>query len=234
MSHRGCTLALVAAALGFAIAAPAAPEPSVSATDEGRTFLYRARPGDTPTKIAEMFGVPQAGLPSLLAENDIRDPTRVVAGVVYRVPNVAARALAERLSAVERENAALAAAAAEAESRARTLARESEALRGATSAAEARAARAARLVTFWPLVELGIVLLGVLAACALHFAHTAFRAQRRAERYARALAQELDDKRKAALTERQQSGRRIVELEGRVRDLEAQLGPRVVVGGRGQ
>src|SRR5262245_8949584 len=99
MSHRGCTLALVAVAVGFALAARAAPEPSAGGTNDGRSFLYRARPGDTPGRIAEMFGVPPADLPASL-----------VAGAAYRVPNVAARALADRLNAVEREKAALATA----------------------------------------------------------------------------------------------------------------------------
>jgi hypothetical protein len=228
MAHRGCTLALVAAALGFAIVAGAASEPAAGITDDGRTFLYRARPGDSPGRIAEMFGVPPAALPA-----NLRDPSRIVAGEVYRVPNVAARALAERADAVARENAALQAAAGAAENRALTLAREAEELRATRDAAEARAAQTAHLVTVRPFVELVVVLLGVIAACALHFAYTAFGEQRRAQHYARTLAQELDDKRRAALTERQQAGRRILELESRVRDLETQLGPRVVVGGRG-
>jgi len=232
MSHRACARALVAAALGVAVSAAA--EPSAGTTDEGRTFLYRARPGDTAGRIAETFGIPQAAIPAWLAENGIRDPGRVGAGVVYRVPNVAARALAERLNGIARENATLAAAVEAAEVRARALEREAEALRRAASAAEARAARAARLVELWPRVQSVLVVLGVLAACALHFAYGAFRARQRAERHAQALGRELEARRQAALAERQQSGRRIVDLETRIRDLEARLGPRVVVGGRGQ
>jgi hypothetical protein len=223
MADRNRWLAVVAGVLGIALVASAAPEPSRGITDDGRTFLYRARPGDSPGKVAEMFGVPPSELPAWLS-----------AGVVYRVPNVAARTLAERLGAVERENAALAAAAGRAETRARDLLHESEALRRTTTAAEARAARASRLVTFWPLVEGVLLLLTVLGGCALHFAYTALRAKQHAEHQTHVLAQELDDKRSAALAERQQSGRRIIDLETRIRELEARLGPRVVVGGRGQ
>jgi hypothetical protein len=231
MSLRRCTLAFVAAALAVAVVASAAPEPAVGITDDGRTFLYRARPGDTPGQIAGTFGVPQG---AFLAENDIRDPMQIRAGAVYRVPNVAARELADRLSAVLRENTTLAASVDAAESRARTLAREADELKAATSAAEARAAGASRLVRLWPFVQLVLLLLGVGAACAIHFAYTAIDARQRSERYARAIAQELTDKRNAALAERQQSGRRIVDLETRIRELEAQLRPRAVGGGRGQ
>jgi hypothetical protein len=233
MPHRGCTLALAAAALVFAAAAPSAAEPVFTSADDGRTFLYRARPGDNPGTVVEMFGLPPSGLAAFLAENGIRDATRVGAGFVYRVPNVPARALAERVSALERDGAGAAAAAAEADTRARELAAESDRLRAAAATAETRATRAARLTTMWPLVQLALVLLAVLGAGALAVARAAFRAQQKAERYARALTNELDEKRKTVLADRQESSRRILELDARVRALETQLGPRVVLGGRG-
>src|SRR3989442_883713 len=51
--------------------------------------------------------------------------------------------------------------------------------------------------------------------------------------YGRSLCTELAEKRRASLGERQESSRRILDLEQRIRTLEAQLSPRVIVGGRG-
>ena len=55
-----------------------------------------------------MFGVPARELPAFLAANGIADPTRVETGFVYRIPNAPARALADRVATLERENARLA------------------------------------------------------------------------------------------------------------------------------
>ena len=60
----------------------------------------------------------------------------------------------------------------------------------------------------------------------------ALRRRAEAERYTRSLANELEEKRKAALAERQESARHILDLEQRIRTLEAKLGPRAVLGGR--
>jgi len=70
--------------------------------------------------------------------------------------------------------------------------------------------------------------LGTVVAVAV----AALRRQRQAERFARTLAQELEEKRRTGLAERQESGRRILELEGKLKELETKLGLRVVVGGR--
>jgi hypothetical protein len=84
----------------------------------------------------------------------------------------------------------------------------------------------------WPFLQVTVVLLALAAIGAGAMARAAMLRKGAAERYARGLAHELEEKRRTALAERQESARRIVELETRVRTLEAQLGPRVVVSGR--
>src|SRR5262245_36637578 len=87
-------LALIAAAT------VARAEPLFELEDGGRTFLYRARPGDHPGRVAEMFGIPVEDVPALLRSNGIKDDTQIGSGFVYRVPNHAARELATQLEAV--------------------------------------------------------------------------------------------------------------------------------------
>src|SRR5204862_4865758 len=82
----------------------AAAEPLFTLSEDGKTFLYRARPGDHPGVVAEMFGIPSRDVPAFLAANGISDATKVSAGFVYRIPNTAALALAERSAALEAEN----------------------------------------------------------------------------------------------------------------------------------
>src|SRR5439155_26397940 len=77
-----------------------------------------------------------------------------------------------------------------------------------------------------------LALLLAAAAAALYTAVAAMRRHTEAERYARGLANELEGKRGASLSERQQSARHILDLEERVRTLEAKRGPRAVMGGR--
>jgi hypothetical protein len=72
-----------------------------------------------------------------------------------------------------------------------------------------------------------------VAAALAGVAVAALRRRAQADRYARSLAIELDDRRKVTMAERQESARHVLDLENRVRTLEAQLGPRVLVGGRG-
>jgi len=50
--------------------------------------------------------------------------------------------------------------------------------------------------------------------------------QRTADRYAKTLATELEERRKASMAERQESGRHVLDLEQRIRTLEQQLAPR--------
>jgi len=221
------SLTLIAAAI------PALAEPLFTLSEDGRTFLYRARPGDLPSVVAEMFGIPPRDVPAFLAANGITDPTRVGAGFTYRIPNAAARDLGERADALARDKSSLEHSIAEDREHVRALERSNEESRSAAGQAEARAARLARLDRLWPWAKLVVVVLVLVAAGAFYSAVAAIRRQGQADRYARTLAQDLEDKRRTALTERQESAKRILDLETRVRSLEAQLGPRVVVGGRG-
>jgi hypothetical protein len=179
-----------------------------------------------------MFGLSPRDVPAFLAANGIADATRVGPGFLYRIPNPPARAVAEQATALAAEKARLTREVIAATERSRTLAGEAEESRAAAAGAEARAARRARLETLWPFALGTIVVLVLVAATASGIAVAAVRNQRRAERYARALALELEEKRKGSLLERQESARRALELEQRVRTVEAQLGPRLLVGGR--
>jgi hypothetical protein len=230
--HSPIVVLLAALALGAA-ALPAAAERLFSLSEDGETFLYRARPGDHPIGVADMFGIPEHEVGAFLAANKISDPTRVGTGFEYRIPNVAARDLSRRVTALEGDNARLVRDLSGATTRVDALAREAREARTASESAEARAAKLARLEATWPWARVLIVLLVLAAGGGAAVAGAAMRRQRQAERYARTLAAELDDKRRSALAERQESGKRILDLETRVRSLEAQLGPRVLIGGRG-
>lgn len=215
----------IAAGLGAA-------DPLFTLDEDGKTFLYRALPGETPGAVVKMFGLPQRDVAAFLAANGISDATRVGAGFLYRVPNVAARTLSERLTAVEADNVRLTREAAAAAARGEQLAREVDEARAAAANAEAHASHAARLETLWPILQVMLVLLVLGTGAAIGIASAAANRQRRAARYARSLAADLEEKRKVALAERQESARRILELESRTRALEAQIGPRLLVGGR--
>jgi len=105
--------------------------------------------------------------------------------------------------------------------------------RATAAAVEASAGHLGSLEERWLIARAALVLLALALAVALAVAAAAVREYRRAERYARSLARELDGKRQAALAERQESARRILDLEAQLSTLAAQRGPRVVIGGRG-
>src|SRR5439155_6525734 len=107
MPHRCRSLVALLSLTLIAAAVPAVAEPLFSLAEDGRTFLYRARPGDHPTAVAEMFGIPPRDLPTFLAGNGITDPTRVGAGFTYRIPNGAARVLGEQADALARDKSLL-------------------------------------------------------------------------------------------------------------------------------
>src|SRR5436309_13631663 len=106
LSSRQKHFRFFAAAFLLAVGSAAA-EPLFTLAEDGRTFLYRARPGDHPTAVAEMFGIPSRDLPTFLAANGITDPTRVGAGFTYRIPNTAARVLGEQADALARDKSLL-------------------------------------------------------------------------------------------------------------------------------
>ena len=209
-----------------------AAEPLFTLSEDGKTFLYRARPGDHPGVVAEMFGIPARDLPAFLAANGISDSTKVAAGFEYRIPNAAARALAERAAALEADNARLKRAAGDEKAASERLAHAAEDARAEKALAESRATRLAGLERLWPWAKAALTLLLAAAAGAFYTAVAALRRRTEAEGYARSLANDLEEKRKTTLAERQESARHILDLEQRIRTLEAKLGPRAVMGGR--
>jgi hypothetical protein len=222
------------AVVGLALSArPVVAERLFTLSDDGRTFLYRARPGDQPAVVAEMFGVRPEGLSSFLASNGITDPTRVGTGFLFRVPNTAVQAVSDRATALEAENIRLTKELRDSRESVAALTRERDEARTGAAELEARATRLSRIQTLWPILQAALVLLTLVAGAFAGVAVAALRRRTQAERYARSLAVELDDRRKVTMAERQESARRVLDLENRVRTLEAQLGPRVLVGGRG-
>ena len=220
------------AAVFFLTVGSAAAEPLFTLSEDGKTFLYRARPGDHPGVVAEMFGIPARDLPAFLAANGISDSTKVAAGFEYRIPNAAARALAERAAALEADNARLKRAAGDEKAASERLAHAAEDARAEKALAESRATRLAGLERLWPWAKAALTLLLAAAAGTFYTAVAALRRRTEAEGYARSLANDLEEKRKTTLAERQESARHILDLEQRIRTLEAKLGPRAVMGGR--
>jgi len=220
------------AAVFFLTVGSAAAEPLFTLSEDGKTFLYRARPGDHPGVVAEMFGIPARDLPAFLAANGISDSTKVAAGFEYRIPNAAARALAERAAALEADNARLKRAAGDEKAASERLAHAAEDARAEKALAESRATRLAGLERLWPWAKAALTLLLAAAAGAFYTAVAALRRRTEAEGYARSLANDLEEKRKTTLAERQESARHILDLEQRIRTLEAKLSPRAVMGGR--
>ena len=214
------------------LAVESGAEPLFTLSEDGKTFLYRARPGDHPGVVAEMFGIPARDLPAFLAANGISDSTKVAAGFEYRIPNAAARALAERAAALEADNARLKRAAGDEKAASERLAHAAEDARAEKALAESRATRLAGLERLWPWAKAALTLLLAAAAGAFYTAVAALRRRTEAEGYARSLANDLEEKRKTTLAERQESARHILDLEQRIRTLEAKLGPRAVMGGR--
>ena len=186
---------LVAAATLVPVArATPADAPLFTTEDGGRTFVYRSRPGDHPSAVAGMFGIPPNDLPAFLAANGISDPTRVASGFVYHIPNAAARELSDRVGALERDNARLTRALGESSEQGEALTKQLQQARAVAAAAESRAARLANAERWWLGAQVLIVLLVLGLGTVVAIAVAALRRQRQAERFARTLAQELEDR----------------------------------------
>ncbi len=223
--------AMRAAAVGFAalsfaaITVAALPgwalgEPALTLTDDGTAFVYKARPGDQPGTVAAMFGVAPRDMPAFFAANGITDPTRVGVGHVYRIPNP----LATRAAEAEAQARAFAGDVASLKGRTEQLGRDLEGARAAAQDAERRVAHLARFERLWPLVSIIGMLLVVTAAALGWLAFGAVRKAGAVEQRARALADELDEKRRQALADRQQSAKRILDLESKLHDVEQRVG----------
>jgi hypothetical protein len=201
----------------LAVGAASAAEPPLGLTDDGSMFVYRVRPGDDPSSIAAMFKIGDVG--AFLAANGIADPTRIPVGHVFRVPNplaVRATAAEQRAETAEHELAGI-------RGRLGTLERELASARTEAAAGAERTARLSHLERLWLTAQAIGSLLVVLVVGAAGAAAVALRKKSDAEGYARVLAAEVDEKRQAALAERQHAARRILDLESRLRELERQL-----------
>src|SRR5262249_10466115 len=62
-------------------------EPRGAAEDPGATIIYVSRLGDTPSSVAEMFGVPAQEFAAFLRSNGVKDATHVPVGFRYRIPD---------------------------------------------------------------------------------------------------------------------------------------------------
>ena len=227
MQHRSA-LVICALLATLATGQPAAGEPLFTLAEDGRTFLYRGRPGDSPGTVAAMFGIEARDVPSFLTANGIKDPTRVQTGFVYRIANP----VVARTAALEEQSRGFQEEAGELRKQVDALQRDLRAAEQRAEFAEGRAARAGRLERLWPVTLTVIGFLAVGLAGAGVVATRAVKRQNAVDVYARTLARELEEKRRTNLADRQESARRILELENRTRDLEAKLGPRVLSGGR--
>jgi hypothetical protein len=226
MPHRNNKVVAFTVVLLAGVVSSSWSVPPFEFTDSGRTFIYRARPGEAPAMVAEGFGVPEDGLPAFLAATGIRDATRVPLGFEYRMPNP----LRARLDTLEAERDHL-----DRDLRARTarvaeLERSLGEVRAQAAFSEAKERRLASFEAQWPIgvTTLVVVLLGLLGA--LWTAHLAVQRLAAAERHAHALAHELEARRRTDLAARQEADRRIIELEGRLRQLEHEP-PRLVTAG---
>jgi TolA-binding protein len=211
-------LALVIVSVAAA-GGPVQAGPGVELTDDGRTIVYRARPGDTPSAVAEALGVPMPQVEEALAAKGIRDGSRVPVGFEYRVPNP----LAGRVDAADARGAELERQLADAEARLAASEHQLAAVQRSEGLRAAQRQRLAQLEGRWWLALWAIVGLSIALAVSGAVAAAALRRERGATRYARTMAHELEEKRRSGLAERQQSARRIIDLEERVRQLEAQL-----------
>jgi LysM domain-containing protein len=213
---------LLLAAGALAVGTARAADPAFGLTEDGSAFVYRARPGDTPSSLAEMFGIPPDAVPAFLRANGITDPTRIATGHVFRIPNTVlprAQAAEARVQGLERDLAS-------ARTRAGSLERDLASARDAAADATDRADRLARYAWMWRFAAGLGVLLAIALGLTVTIAVGAVRTEQRAEHYARALADELEEKRKRGLTERQEAQRHILDLEAQVQRLAAKREPR--------
>lgn len=215
-------VAVVALGLGWT---PALAAPAVELADGGAVIVYRAQPGDTANSIAAALGVAPDAVAAFLRDNGVKDAARLPLGFPFRVPNPAvtrAEAAEARARTAEAEHAKL-------RDRALTAERALAAARASATMVEADRARLATLETRWSIALWALVVAGVVLAAALAVTMAALQRERRASAWARSLSLDLDEKRRAALAERQQAARRILELEDKLRHPDLRGSTRVVL-----
>jgi hypothetical protein len=215
LDTRWLAVSIVALSLGTALAS----EPSLGLSDDGTVILYRAEAGDLPGVIAERFGIAPTDLPAFLAANGIRDATRVPSGHVYRIPNPLAARAAEaeaRAGGLTTDLASARAEVAALTTQVTTLGARSDGLTRRTTHLE-------RLDRIWPWVRLAGIVLVLAAVAAGYVAYRSATRLQATERYARDLGDQLDERRRGALAERQAASRRELDLESALRDREHEL-----------
>lgn len=195
-------------------------------SDDGRTFLYRARPGEAPSLVARSFGIAPENVAAFLQANGIADATRVPADFVYRIPNPLAPEIQARTAEAEKLRSEAVARASRESLLQRRLA-EVEAAAAVNAEHERRLVR----LEWWRPIAIGVLSIALVGfAVALWIARLALGRLGGVERHARALAQEIDERRRAALAEKQEAARRVLDLEERLR--QAERHPRLVASGR--
>ena len=210
MRHAPTLLALISLVLipGGGYAEP-------GGADSGATIVYASRPGDTPSSVAEMFGVPAEEFAAFLRSNGVKDATHVPVGFRYRIPDP----LGSTVRRLEARNAELASELTRSATWAEQLDAELRTSREAAEAIQAERARLRRLEWLWPLARAGLVALVLACFAAVSLAVAAAHRAERADRYAQSLGAELERKRQANLADRQESTRRVQRLEARIREL---------------
>jgi hypothetical protein len=216
MPHRDRRIAFFTTLLVAGLVQPGLGAPPFELAEDGRTFVYRARPGEPPSSVAESFGVPQDRLGAFLTANGIADATRVPLGFEYRIPNP----LVPRLDALTDQVQRLERDVADRSARVAELERTNERLGRDAARSQAKEDRLEALERRWPIAMTALVLALLGLAGALWVTWGSIGRLAAAEQRMRALDHELESRRQAALAERQESSRRIVELENRVRLLE--------------
>jgi hypothetical protein len=198
-------------------ASPAAAQ--LELADEGRTLVYRMQAGDTPLQAAARLGLDADEATALLAAQGVRDATRVPPGFTLRVPNPLGdevdRLRAEAAEATRRE--------AEAAARADRLERDTESLRESAAVTASQRDRLALFERYWALATTALIGMALALVAAVAVTTAALRLRARAVTYADDLARDLEAKRALHLAERQRSGKELITLEERVRELEGQL-----------
>lgn len=187
--------------------------------DGGRTLVYRMQAGDTPLAAAARLGLAADVATALLAEQGIRDATRVPPGFVLRVPNP----LADEVDRLRADAADSTRGEAEAEARAERLEHETATLRESAAFGAMQRDRLALLERHWALATTALIGMALALAASVMVTMAALRMRTRAVVYADDLAHDLEGKRAFHLAERQRSGRELIALEERVRELEGQL-----------
>jgi len=185
-------------------------------TDEGRTIVYTSRKWETPASVAEKFGVAPEDVPAFLEANGITRTTNLKDPIKYRIPNPLVRReqhAEERATTAEHELAVARERTTDLEGRVETSA-------GKVRTAEEARAQLVTIEHYWPILRVVAALLAIALLGVGWFAFSLTMRLQGSQKQVRVLIDELEDKRHGNLAERQESARKILTLENRVRELE--------------